>query len=432
MSDLKGGGARLQGDVSVPGDKSISHRLLLLGALAEGESTARGFLPSGDTQATLDCLGAMGVEVLRHDESTLTVRGRGLAGLRPPSGPLNCGRSGTTMRLMAGLLAGQRFASELTGDPQLLERPMRRVVEPLRSMGAEIEDVDGHAPLAVGGLRPGARLAGSTHQMTVASAQVKSALLLAGLNADGDTVVKEIAPTRDHTERMLEAMGAKVQVDGLEVRLRPLRALAPLDIVIPGDFSSAAFLIAAAACSPGSELTIRNVGINPTRTGLLDVLASMGADIKICGHRMQGAEPVADLIVRGGALQAVVIGDPALVARMIDEFPALAVAASQARGRTVVRGAAELRVKETDRIATVVTELSRLGARIESLPDGFSVIGPTRLQGAMVTSHGDHRLAMSLMVAGVLANDGETQVYGAACAADSFPGFASLLRELTR
>ncbi len=419
----------LRGRARVPGDKSISHRALLLGALAEGESRIEGLLLTGDGEATLRCLQALGVEtalsVGGDGTPVLTVVGRGLRGLRQPATPLNCVRSATTMRLLAGALSGQPLEAVLTGDPQLLRRPMRRVVEPLRRMGADITDTDGHAPLTVRG-RP---LRGREHRLEVASAQVKSALLLAGLLADGLTVVHEPAPSRDHTERMLAAMGADVRREGNSVAIHPpSNPLHILNLTVPGDLSSAAFLIVAATLVPDSGVTVCGVGLNPTRTGLLDVFRAMGADITVTNKRLQGGEPVGDVTVRSSALEGVEIGGD-LVVRMIDEFPILAVAATQARGRTVVRDAAELRVKETDRIATVVEELGRMGARIEPLPDGFVVTGPTPLHGAVVSSHGDHRLAMALFVAGLVAS-GPTVVEGMDCAADSFPNFIPVMEHL--
>ncbi len=416
----------LRGSARVPGDKSISHRALLLGALASGESHVCGFLPSGDCLATLACLRALGVQVLVHDPTTLTVCGRGLRGLRQPSAALECARSGTTMRLLAGMLAGQSYESVLSGAPQLLRRPMRRIVSPLRLMGAEIADEDGRAPLRI----RGRRLCGVDYTLPVASAQLKSALLLAGLYADGPTTTRQPGPARDHTERMLAAMGADVAVRGLDVTLRPTGSLAALSLDVPGDFSSAAFLLAAAALVPGSEITLQGVGVNPTRTGLLDVLGAMGAKIALSQQRQQGGEPVADVTLAWTpGLRGVEVRGSTVV-RMIDEFPALAVLATQAHGDTIVRDAAELRVKETDRIAAVVSELRALGAHIEPRPDGFVVHGPTPLRGAQVRSQGDHRLAMALSIAALIAS-GQTTVQDTDCIADSFPGFATTLQSLT-
>ena len=414
----------LHGHIRVPGDKSISHRALLLGALADGASQVRGFLSSADCLATLACIRALGVRVETHDATTLTVHGRGLGGLQAPAAPLNCIRSGTTMRLLAGILAGQSFECALTGEPQLLRRPMGRIADPLRRTGAEIETTDGHAPLTI----RGRQLHGYDHRLSVASAQVKSALLLAGLYADGPTVVRQPGPARDHTERMLAAMGAAIQVSGLDVTLAPSSSLSPLELPIPGDISSASFPLVAAALVPGSAVTIEGVGVNPTRTGLLHVLQTMGADVALEGERGQGGEPVADVTARASSLVGVEIGGGTVV-RMIDEFPVLAVAATQARGTTLVRDAAELRVKETDRIATAAAELRALGARIEPLPDGFVVEGPTPLHGGVVDSHGDHRLAMALTVAGLVAK-GEVTIKNTKCIADSFPGFVKLMQSL--
>jgi 3-phosphoshikimate 1-carboxyvinyltransferase len=330
------------------------------------------------------------------------------------------------MRLLTGLLAGQRFEATLSCDVQLLRRPMRRVTEPLGRMGAQIEDQGGHAPLHV----VGSALHGCVHELKVASAQVKSALLLAGLYAAGPTVVRQCGPARDHTELMLAAMNAEVEVDGLEVTIRPPNkaSLSPFSLHVPGDFSSAAYLLVAAALVPRSEVTIEAVGINPTRTGLLDVLGRMGAQIEPLQAHDSGGEPVADLLVRPTPLRGTTVcGDT--VVRMIDEFPVLAIAATQAGGTTVVRDAAELRVKETDRIATVVSELSKMGARIEPHADGFAVHGPTPLHGAVVNSHGDHRLGMALVVAALVAED-ESTLLGTECIADSFPGFWDVLQGL--
>jgi len=414
-------GGELRGSIWVPGDKSISHRALLLGALAEGTSRATHFLPSGDCLATVDCLRGLGVVIDRDSPTTLCIHG---GTLRAPRTSLSCARSGTTMRLLAGILAGQPFESTLTGDRQLLRRPMRRIVEPLRRMNARIFDTDGHAPLIVQG-RP---LSGCVYQLAVASAQVKSALLLAGLNADGQVVVDQPGPARDHTERMLRAMGADVEVAGLTVTLHPPTVLSPISIDVPGDISSAAFPLVAAALSAGSEVTVNDVGINWTRTGLLDVLQTMGADVSIDYQRESTGEPVGDVTVRGSELHGVTVSG-ATVVRMVDEFPVFAVAATQADGVTIVRDARELRVKETDRIATITGELQKLGAQIMSTSDGFVIEGPTPLQGGTVNSHGDHRLAMALAVAGAVAM-GQVVVQNTECIQDSFPGFIELMQEI--
>jgi 3-phosphoshikimate 1-carboxyvinyltransferase len=337
------------------------------------------------------------------------------------------------MRLLAGILAGQSFTSTLDGHAGLRRRPMERVAVPLREMGARVETCDGGPPLMVGGGQPptigGRNLRGIDYRLPVASAQVKSAILLAGLYAEGQTVVRQPGPARDHTERMLSAQGVHIDTQGDTITLTPsVRPLAPCSLTIPADFSSAAFLLVAASLVPKTDVTIKGVGVNSTRTGLLDTLTEMGADITWLSRTEQGGEPVADLEVRSGGLRGVEVSGEVVV-RMIDEFPILAVAATQARGETLVRDAGELRVKETDRIVAVVTELRALGAAIEERDDGFVVEGPTRLRGARVQSHGDHRLAMALVVAGLMA-DGETVVEGAEVIADSFPGFVGLLREL--
>jgi 3-phosphoshikimate 1-carboxyvinyltransferase len=342
----------LQGRVQVPGDKSISHRALLLGAIADGESRVSNFLPAADCLATLRCLRTLGIEIEELEPTTLIVHGRGLRGLRPPDGLLNCERSGTAMRLLSGILAGQPFPATLTGSPQLLRRPMSRVVTPLRQMGARIADTDSHAPLHI----QGGNLRGIEYTLPVASAQVKSAVLLAGLYADGPTVVHEPGPARDHTERMLRAMRCELQIANYKLQITSCERLKALDFLVPGDASSAAFLMVAAVLVPGSEVVIEGVGVNPTRTGLLEVLHRMGAEVALTSERMASG-----------------------------------------------------------------------GACIEEQPDGFVVQGPTPLRGTVVQSHGDHRLAMALAVAGLLA-DGETTVQEANCITDSFPGFAETMR----
>ena len=429
-------GAPLRGEVGVPGDKSISHRALLLGAIASGVSHVEGFLPAADCLATLRTIQSLGIELEPAGPTSFQIMGRGLHGLHEPQDVLNCSRSGTTLRLLAGILAGQPFSSVLSGEDQLRRRPMRRIVEPLRQMGATILGRDGGRlpPLAI----RGGELTGIEYSLPVASAQVKSALLLAGLYAAGPMTLHVPGPARDHTERLLAAMGCDVgyQVpdaryplpDTQSLELQPPARLAPLDLTIPGDFSSAAFLAVAASLVPGSEMTVTGVGINPTRSGLLDVLRSMGARLSLDGEHQAGGEPVADLAVQHAHLRGMEIGGPTVV-RMIDEFPILAVAATQAEGETLVRDAAELRVKETNRIATAVEQLRRLGAGIEAQADGFVVRGPTLLTGARVHSRGDHRLAMALVVAGLIAQ-GETVIDDVDCIADSFPGFVETLLKL--
>jgi len=407
----------LVGTVRVPGDKSISHRALLFSALATGESRIRGLLDAHDCRATRTCLEALGVEIRDAEGDGLVVCGAGVQGLRRPVGPLDCRRSGTTMRLLAGLLAGRPFASLLSGDPQLLRRPMARIVEPLREMGASIDAENGKAPLLI----HGTSLRGITHRPTVASAQVKSALLLAGLTATGPTEICEPGPSRDHSERMLRMMGADVQLNGQAVSIGPVDRLDPIDLDVPGDPSSAAFWMVAATLVPGSHMMLAGVDINPTRTGLMDALRRMGASITIENERSQAGEPVGDVVVRAAPLRGIEISGDTVV-RMIDEFPLLAVAASQASGPTTVRDAAELRVKESDRIASTGRLLRSLGASIQEHPDGFTVEGEASLGGGTVQTDGDHRLVMAATLAGWIA-DGPVTMDGAERVEDSYPGF---------
>jgi 3-phosphoshikimate 1-carboxyvinyltransferase len=411
---------RLEGEVRVPGDKSISHRALILNAVADGVARVRGLSPGADVLSTTGCLRALGVEV----EGEVVV-GRGLRGLRPPSGSLDCGNSGTTMRLLAGLLAAAPFEVTLVGDASLSRRPMDRVVEPLRAMGARAET----DPLRVGGQ---VQLHGIDYALPVASAQVKSALLLAGLFAAGRTRLHQPAPTRDHTERMLAAMGAPVEVEDLAVSIRgPVGRLAPLDVTVPGDLSAAAFWLVAAALHPVACVRVPAVGVNPTRTALLEVLARIGVEVRRGEERLQGGEPVADLEV-GTARQgrAFAVGG-AEVAALIDELPVLAVAGAVLPGTTRITGAGELRVKESDRIRAMAVGLAAMGAQVRELPDGWEIRGPRRLQGARVDSFGDHRVAMALAVAGLLA-DGVTEIEGGECVAISYPGFWEALESLAR
>jgi len=420
-------GNALTGACSVPGDKSISHRAVMFGGIAEGATHVRNFLDGGDCRATIEVMRGLGVQIDVITPTELIVHGRGLDGLQEPATVLDCGNSGTTIRLLTGLLVGQQFATFLNGTAQIRRRPMGRIVRPLRGMGADImgRQNGDYAPL---GIRP-ARLRGIEYTMPVASAQVKSCLLLAGLYAHGLTLVIEPGPARDHTERMLAAMGAPVAVYGNKVSSeRPQAPLKALDLTVPGDMSSAAFLLVAGAITPDSHITIRSVGVNPTRTGIVEALLEMGASITFINAREEGGEPVADLVVATSALRGTTFGGEQIVT-MIDELPILAVAATQAEGRTIVRDAHELRVKETDRIATTVGELRKLGARIEATPDGFIIDGPTPLIGAPVESHDDHRLAMAMAVAGLVAR-GQTVVHGAEVTGDSFPGFEVTLQAL--
>jgi 3-phosphoshikimate 1-carboxyvinyltransferase len=411
----------LRGEVRVPGDKSISHRAIMLAALADGSTMIRGFLEGEDTRATARAFAAMGVRIEAPAPSERIVHGVGLHGLRAPTHVIDCGNAGTGMRLLAGVLAGQRFATTLSGDASLSRRPMRRVIEPLQRMGATIESAAGGLPplriAASGGLR------GIDYQLPVASAQVKSAILLAGLYAHGTTRVREPHPTRDYTERMLAAFGWPIRFDAGWAELEGGQRLRASDIAVPADFSSAAFFLVAASVVPGSELLLRDVGMNPRRTGLLRVLRAMGADVEELHARTVGGEPVADLRVRHAALHGIDVPEAA-VPDMIDEFPTLFVAAAVASGTTRVRGAAELRVKESDRIAVMARGLRALGVAIDETPDGAVVQGGT-IRGGGADSAGDHRGAMSFAVAGAVATH-DVRIGDCANVATSFPGFLDL------
>ncbi|MEA9733988.1 3-phosphoshikimate 1-carboxyvinyltransferase [Xanthomonas campestris] len=414
-------GTALQGSLTIPGDKSVSHRAVMFAALADGISKIDGFLEGEDTRSTAAIFAQLGVRIETPSASQRIVHGVGVDGLQPPQGPLDCGNAGTGMRLLAGVLAAQRFDSVLVGDASLSKRPMRRVTGPLAQMGARIEtESDGTPPLRVHGGQP---LQGITFASPVASAQVKSAVLLAGLYAAGETSVSEPHPTRDYTERMLSAFGVEIAFSPGQARLRGGQRLRATDIAVPADFSSAAFFIVAASIIPGSDVTLRAVGLNPRRTGLLAALRLMGADIVEDNHAEHGGEPVADLRVRYAPLQGAQIPE-ALVPDMIDEFPALFVAAAAARGDTVVSGAAELRVKESDRLAAMATGLRALGIVVDETPDGATIHCGT-LGSGVIESHGDHRIAMAFAIAGQLST-GTVQVNDVANVATSFPGFDSL------
>ncbi len=414
-------GRGVGGEIAVPGDKSISHRALMLGGIATGVTEIDGFLESEDCLATLGAMRAMGVPVERGAGGRVVVHGVGLCGLQRPQAPLDMGNAGTAMRLFAGLLAGQAFDSELVGDSSLMQRPMERVATPLRAMGAGIETRDGRPPVRIHGGHP---LHGIDWDLAVPSAQVKSAILLAGLYADGATSVTEHAVTRDHTERMLRAFGADVTQAGMTVHLKP-GPLAGCGIEVPGDISSAAFFIVAATLAGAGPLTIRNVGVNPTRTGVISILRMMGARIDLAAERLAGDEPVADLVVHPARLSGIEVPFE-LVPLAIDEFPVLFVAAALAEGVTVVRGAAELRVKESDRIGAMATGLAALGADVEARPDGMRIVGGS-LTGGSIATHGDHRIAMSFAVA-ALGATGPVHIADVANVATSFPGFVTLAR----
>ena len=414
----------IAGELTVPGDKSVSHRALMLGAIAEGTTRVSGFLEGEDCLATARAVEALGVRVGRPGPGEVLIEGVGLDGFGAPAGVLDMGNAGTAIRLFMGLLSSQRFDSTLIGDESLMRRPMERVAKPLREMGARIETDDGHPPVRIAG---GARLHGINYRMPVASAQVKSALLLAGLRAEGDTTVVEPAVTRDHSERMLQAYGCDVRSSGGVVTLSPPARLTALDLVVPGDISSAAFFIVAGCLGAREPVVLRGVGVNPTRTGIIDMLRLMGADIRLLNPRTCGAEPVADLEIRATRLKGVRVPE-SLVPLAIDEFPAFFIAAACAEGETLVTGAGELRVKESDRIAVMAEGLAALGVRHDVLADGMRIEGGP-LGGGTVESRGDHRIAMSFAVASLRAS-APIEIQDVANVATSFPGFAALGRRL--
>ena len=419
---IQGHSRPLRGVTTVPGDKSVSHRAVMLGALASGRTIIEGFLPGEDCLATIDCFRLMGVDIIQ-DGSRVAVEGVGLRGLKAPGSILDVGNSGTTIRLLMGILSGQSFAATLTGDASIRKRPMGRVAEPLRLMGADISS--DMAPVTI---RPVHSLKGIHYKLPVASAQVKSAIILAGLYADGVTSVTEPAPSRDHTEIMLAAFGVPIRRSGLTVSMESGHSLRGRSIMVPGDISSAAFLIVAALIVPDSDITLQDVGVNPSRTGIIDVLQNMGGNIEVKTRTMQDAEPIADIRVRYSRLNGVeVAGD--IIPRLIDEIPALAVAAAFASGETVIRDAAELKVKESNRIAAMVNGLRAMGTDASEQEDGLSVRGGKPLRGVRLDSHNDHRIAMALAIAG-LAAAGQTIVTGEECIPVSFPGFAETLRSL--
>lgn len=419
---VAGPGGRIAGEIRVPGDKSISHRAAMLAAIAQGISEIHGFLDGEDCVATLAALAAMGVRIERPVVTQVIVHGAGMRGLQAPAAALDLGNSGTAMRLLAGLLCGQAFDSTLVGDASLMRRPMERVAAPLRRMGADIRTSNGRPPLVIAGDRP---LRGCAHHLDLPSAQVKSAILLAGLHANGRTTVGEPQPSRDHTERMLGAFGVPVSRDDASVSIVGPATLAATRIDVPGDFSSAAFFIVAGLIAGRAPLLIRDVGVNPTRTGLLDILRLMGADIRVLNAFERAGEPVADLEVRPGELRGIAVPSE-LVASAIDEFPVLFAAAAVAAGETLVTGASELRVKESDRIAVMAEGLEALGVPVEVLPDGMRIRGgPVR--GGMVESRGDHRVAMSFAVLAARAS-APVVIRDVQNVATSFPDFAATAR----
>jgi 3-phosphoshikimate 1-carboxyvinyltransferase len=416
----------LRGEIIPPPDKSISHRAVMFASMAEGRSRVSNFLRAEDPLSTVRAFRMLGVDIADKGDE-LIIDGRGLNGFAEPRDVIDCGNSGTTMRLISGLLAGNPFFSVLTGDDSLKKRPMARVIDPLRRMGAAISARGGdkYPPIAIrgGGLRA------VSYEMPMASAQVKSCLILAGLYAEGTTMIREPQRSRDHTERMLAAMGADIRVEGLEISVTGGRRLDAIDIQAPADFSSAAFFIAAALIVPGSEVVIRGVGVNPARTGMLRVLAEMGGRVGLENTREVSGEPVADIVcASAGRLKAAKIGG-GLIPSLIDEFPIICVLAALADGVTEIRGAEELRAKESDRISAMASELSRLGVETTEYPDGIDIIGRGALKGALIESYGDHRIAMSLSVAG-LVSDGSMRIQDASCVDISFPGFYERLAGL--
>ena len=417
---------KLRGNIFVPGDKSISHRSLILGSIAQGETRIYNFLNSLDCLKTLECVQALGAEIELGKDNSVKIKGEGLYGLQEPKDILDVGNSGTTIRLLTGLLSGQNFYSVLNGDVSIRKRPMKRVVEPLRLMGADIWGrKDGQfAPLSV----RGNKLNSLHYTLPVASAQVKTALLLAGLYITGGTIIKEPLPTRDHTEKMLEIMQADLKISPFEIKVMGGKELRGTDIFIPGDISSAAYFIAAASILKDSQITIRQVGVNPTRTGIIEILKKMGTKIETLNYQIKSNEPQADLKIEYSKLKGVEIKKEN-VPFLIDELPLIAVVATQAQGKTVVSGARELRVKETDRIKAMVSELKKMGADIKEKEDGFIVNGPTGLQGAVCESYNDHRIALALAVAALLA-EGKTIIKNSECIDISFPGFGKTLQKL--
>jgi 3-phosphoshikimate 1-carboxyvinyltransferase len=422
-------GSVIGGELSVPGDKSVSHRSLMLGGIAEGKTEVRGFLESEDCLATLSALRSLGVNIGRHGGNRVTIHGVGMDGFKAPSGNLDMGNAGTAMRLFMGLLAPQRFDTTLVGDSSLMKRPMERVAVPLRLMNAKITTQNGVPPVQIHG---GQRLQAIDYDLPVASAQVKSAILLAALSAEGRTRVTEPAPTRDHTERMLSAFGVEVIRNDRTVAIEGGQILQGAEIDVPGDFSSAAFFLVLGALAAEKGLTLRNVGINPTRTGLLDILTMMGAKVVVRPRPMaekQGravGEPTADIDIQASRLRGITVPE-SLVPLSIDEFPVFFVAAACAEGETIVRGAHELRVKESDRLAVMAEGLGRLGVEHELLPDGIWIRGGSGFSGGIIDSHGDHRIAMAFAMASVRAS-GPLEIRDVANVATSFPGFVQIAR----
>lgn len=430
MKALVGDIRKTRAEIEIPGDKSISHRAIMLASIAKGESKIHGFLKSEDCLATIDCFKNLGVSIDVQDD-IVNVKGKGLKGLKSPKKPLYVGNSGTTIRLLSGILAGQSFSSTVDGDKSIRNRPMKRIVEPLRKMRAEIagevREENIFPPLMI----KGGKLSPCEHDLKIASAQVKSCLLLAGLYADGVTSVISPSPSRDHTERMLEYLGADIHFEDSTCRIRGKMQLEGKDIYVPGDISSAAFFMILASLISGSKILIRNIGLNPTRMGIFEVLHRMGVEINVTNEKILCNEPRGDISIDEKDLENLSSIDikGELIPKIIDEIPIICVLATQAKGETVISEAKELRVKESDRIKTIVTELKKFGAKIEEKEDGMIIQGPTKLKGTKCQSYGDHRLAMSLIIAGLIA-EGETVVNDIECINTSFPEFLEIIRDL--
>lgn len=414
---------RLKGTAETARDKSISHRGIMFGSLAEGTTVVRNFLDSADCLATIECLKNLGVKIER-DGNTVTVHGVGINGLKKPQCVLNAENSGTTTRLMAGILAGCDFISVITGDESLKKRPMQRIIKPLSLMGADIKSDNGCCPLEISG----GNLKGIDYEMPVASAQLKSALILAGLNADGETVITEKVKSRDHTERMLKAMGADITVEGRKITVRKTKKLNAVDLTVPCDISSAAFFMVGASLLKGSDITLKNVGLNQTRTGIIDVLAAMGADMEILNKKIVCGEEVGDINVRYSSLHGTTVYGE-IIPRLIDEIPIIAVAAAAADGKTVIKDAHELRVKESDRIKTIIEMLNNAGVETEELEDGLIIYGGSKIKGAEYFAHGDHRIAMAAKILSLLTDE-QSIITDYECVNVSFPNFQKILEEL--
>lgn len=416
---------KIRGQINIPGDKSISHRSIMFGSIAKGKTVVTNFLTGEDCLSTISCFKKLGVDIKSY-EGKVEINGNGWDGLNESSEILDVGNSGTTIRLMLGILSGRPFFSTLVGDSSIGKRPMTRVTNPLKEMGALVDGRENgkFVPISV----RGKELTGFQYQLPMASAQVKSSLLFAGLQAEGETTIIEPSKTRDHTERMIRQFGGEVEVDGLTIKIKGKQEFQGTNVHVPGDISSAAFFLVAGAIVGDSELTLKNVGLNPTRTGIIDVMKEMGANLEIVNESLDAAEPVGDIIIRTSNLKGTVIeGD--MIPRLIDEIPVIALLASQAEGKTIIKDAEELKVKETNRIDTVVNELSALGANIEATPDGMIIYGKSSLQGGTVNSHGDHRIGMMLAIAGLISN-GEMLLEDSEAIAVSYPTFFDHLHSL--